>query len=321
MSTQTRTGGGGGGRNKGAKATDNKTAGDASINNKKNSVETAVVKTEKEKTQVKAKQPTAEQIRIAQITDIKQNDDPKILDKVNRLMEMTQRSEEEVCCALNECENDMEKAVIFLLETLPVGAFATTSKKKKNRLTSTGNDANAGDGEWNNENSNANSGSTQNQSIDSKDRNRTRGGGRGGGGGGYGGGSGRGRPRESRDGFDRDKDRSDMGRRDDYRSRGGRGGSGGISGGRGGYGGSGRGGRGGRMGSRNLGMREQRPQRMTDHQEIDSWEPITTTTNDDLNKSADAWGDWDNEEYTGSLSDTKVFTPSTQTQSAVPSEY
>lgn len=25
---------------------------------------------------------------------------------------------------------------------------------------------------------------------------------------------------------------------------------------------------------------------------------------------ADTWGDWDNEEYTGSLADTKVFTPS-----------
>lgn len=28
-------------------------------------------------------------------------------------------------------------------------------------------------------------------------------------------------------------------------------------------------------------------------------------------KSDDTWGDWDNEEYTGSLADTKVFTPST----------
>uniref|UniRef100_A0A8W7PXA7 Protein lingerer n=1 Tax=Anopheles coluzzii TaxID=1518534 RepID=A0A8W7PXA7_ANOCL len=72
-------------------------------------------------TVVKAKQPTAEQIRIAQITDIKSGmDDPKIQEKIQSLMETTQRSEEEVCCALQECDSDLDRAVIFLLETLPV---------------------------------------------------------------------------------------------------------------------------------------------------------------------------------------------------------
>lgn len=67
------------------------------------------------------KQPTAEQIRIAQITEISTgSDDPKMREKVANLMEMTQRTEEEVCCALNECDNDMERAVEFLLERLPV---------------------------------------------------------------------------------------------------------------------------------------------------------------------------------------------------------
>lgn len=67
------------------------------------------------------KQPTAEQIRIAQITEISTgSDDPKMREKVANLMEMTQRTEEEVCCALYECDNDMERAVEFLLETLPV---------------------------------------------------------------------------------------------------------------------------------------------------------------------------------------------------------
>lgn len=67
------------------------------------------------------KQPTAEQIRIAQITEISSgSDDPKMREKVSNLMEMTQRTEEEVCCALYECDNDMERAVIFLLETLPI---------------------------------------------------------------------------------------------------------------------------------------------------------------------------------------------------------
>lgn len=66
-------------------------------------------------------QPTAEQIRIAQITDISSgSEDPEMREKVQTLIEMTQRSEEEVCCALNECDNNLEKAVEFLLETLPV---------------------------------------------------------------------------------------------------------------------------------------------------------------------------------------------------------
>lgn len=44
---------------------------------------------------IKTKQPTAEQIRIAQITDIKSGmDDPKIQEKIQKLMETTQRSEE-----------------------------------------------------------------------------------------------------------------------------------------------------------------------------------------------------------------------------------
>lgn len=41
-------------------------------------------------------------------------------EKVATLIEMTQRSEEEVCCALYECDNHLERAVVFLLETLPV---------------------------------------------------------------------------------------------------------------------------------------------------------------------------------------------------------
>lgn len=44
-------------------------------------------------------------------------------EKVATLIEMTQRSEEEVCCALNECDNNLERAVVFLLETLPVVSF------------------------------------------------------------------------------------------------------------------------------------------------------------------------------------------------------
>lgn len=67
------------------------------------------------------KQPTAEQIRIAQITEINTgSDDPKMREKVASLMETTQRTEEEVCCALYECDNDLDRAATFLFETLPV---------------------------------------------------------------------------------------------------------------------------------------------------------------------------------------------------------
>ena len=60
-------------------------------------------------------------MRIAQITDVASgSEDPKMREKVATLMETTQRSEEEVCCALYECDNDLDRAVTFLLETLPV---------------------------------------------------------------------------------------------------------------------------------------------------------------------------------------------------------
>ena len=50
-----------------------------------------------------------------------------------------------------------------------------------------------------------------------------------------------------------------------------------------------------------------------DQQEIDNWDPASTQVANDNGKNEEAWGDlgdWDNEEYTGSLTDTKVFTPS-----------
>jgi hypothetical protein len=56
-----------------------------------------------------------------------------------------------------------------------------------------------------------------------------------------------------------------------------------------------------------------------DQQEIDNWDPASTQVANDNGKNEEAWGDlgdWDNEEYTGSLTDTKVFTPSGATQSS-----
>ena len=51
-------------------------------------------------------------------------------------MEMTERSEEDACLALYECDNDVERAVIYLLENLEVGALITTTKKKKSKTPS-----------------------------------------------------------------------------------------------------------------------------------------------------------------------------------------
>lgn len=243
-------------------------------------------------------------------------------------METTQRSEEDVCYALYECDNDVEKAVIYLLETLEVGAFATTSKKKKNRAAANTNDGNAAGGgsgtgtggeDWDDVNNNSGSNQTANNNVnnnhnmsDNRDRSRGRGGMRGGGG------SGRGRPRDNNN-FDGTRsggyDRS-QGDKGGDSWRGGRGrGAAGI---RGGYGGGSRGGRGGRMGPRTSNYRSDNQNYRSyrqDNQEIDSWDSSVITTADIItNKTDENWGDWDNEEYTGSLSDTKVFTPSSGNQ-------
>lgn len=45
-------------------------------------------------------------------------DDPAIIDKVRQVMDMTRRSEEEVCLALYECDNDAERAINMLYENM-----------------------------------------------------------------------------------------------------------------------------------------------------------------------------------------------------------
>lgn len=46
----------------------------------------------------------------------KVSDEPGIKEKVRMIMDMTQRSEAEVCSALHDCDNDMELAANMLLE-------------------------------------------------------------------------------------------------------------------------------------------------------------------------------------------------------------
>lgn len=239
-------------------------------------------------------------------------------------MEMTQRSEEDVCCALYECDNDLDRAVMFLFEQLPVNAFATTSKKKKNRQAANNADGNAGDGDWNNENTAPNSGSKDDRGRPGG--NRREGGGLSGRGGGRDGGRGGGVRRG--DNNNRSNNGTSNFKVDTFRSDGGeRGrGSGNRRGGDRGDASTFRSGgdsnwryqqRGDRDNNRGGGYREKRPNRNQEEnmQQIDSWEPSQGVTADQQKQEVqiDTWGDWDNEEYTGSLTDTKVFTPSTST--------
>uniref|UniRef100_A0A1L8DI37 Protein lingerer n=1 Tax=Nyssomyia neivai TaxID=330878 RepID=A0A1L8DI37_9DIPT len=295
MSTQNRSGGGGPKSKKGTNVA--ASGGNDGNTNKK----TDHAKTEKEKPHAK---PTAEQIRIAQITDIKGGmEDAKMQEKVASIMETTQRSEEDVCYALYECDNDLDRAVIFLLETLTEDAFEKTSKKKsKTRTLSTNNNNDGQDGDWDTTSpTNVRSGG-QGGGFD-KERSRSRGGMRGS----RMGSDSRGwRGREARE---NERNAADTKGGDGWRP--GRGGRSGNS--RGGYGGS-RGGRIGRFG-RGTGSRDQGRgfSRQPDNLEtVDSWDNSQANTTEV--KADDTWGDWDNEEYTGSLADSKVFTPSSSTQ-------
>ncbi|XP_017087751.2 protein lingerer isoform X10 [Drosophila bipectinata] len=339
MSTQTRSGGGGGGggHSRNQKKSNASNSGGGGPGSGHDSVSHAAAagkkggqdasKTDKpEKAQPKA---TTEQLRIAQITN-STIEDPQIFEKVTLLLTMTQRSEEEVCCALNECDYDLEAAANFLIEELPQGAFAKYEKKRKNKAAATG-EGGAGDGDWADGNGNA----------DKREKSRNRSSNRGGGRGSTDSRGWRGREtrenernqresREPRAGGDRGEDRIN----DNYRGQrngGGRNGPGG--GGRGGgfVSRSGRGG--GRMGGRGGGPRGDRgtggagygPGRSgnanDDHHEVELWDN-TIAQNAEKQQQAhdDAWGDWNNEEYEGSLKDSKVFTTSnlgTQTAASV----
>lgn len=215
-------------------------------------------------------------------------------------MEMTERSEEDACLALYECDNDVEQAVIYLLENLEVGALVTNTKKKKNKSAQDG----TGDGdEFESSNSNNNHSHRDNAREDGVGK-RQRGSSSNRGGNAPNRGRSRGTGREPGAG---------VGDKEDGRIRnaGGRG--------RGGFAGRGRGrGIGGGRGREN--NRPSYRQQQEPQQEIDNWDPATSAQLDN-NKPEETWGDcgdWDNEEYTGSLSDTKVFTPSTQQDLSAP---
>ncbi|KAB0803651.1 hypothetical protein PPYR_00621 [Photinus pyralis] len=229
-------------------------------------------------------------------------DDPGIKEKVRQVTEMTRRSEEEVCLALYECDYDAERAINMLYENFIEGEWETSSKKKKNRQASTSKtetEEAAPVDEWN---------ETPEQPSDKeKPRNKN------------GGGPPRlhGRHNDNRGWRGRENKENERnlndGNQQDRKERRGRGGH--VRGG------PGRGRGGGRAGSRypprnnRSNFPNARPTIETWDNSI-PWESTTITNSSHTNFAEENWDefpqtdDWSTEEYTGSLADTKVFTPS-----------
>lgn len=258
-------------------------------------------------------------------------------------MDATQKTEDEVMVALHDCNNDLTKAVDMLLEGEAQGSWETSVKKRKSRQPSTSkpevvNDRSAGDIEMET--------NDISQQVVSSDRERSRP--RGGGPprmrckfhillsaffllyvllcsifviDGF-----AGKGRENKENEQNQEDGGGF-----NRSRGE--GSGGVGGGGGGGSRRGRGGmangprsargRGGGGGERGGGRGGPRTFQSRDKsggfpRSIETWNnPGVDSAGD---KKVDNWSDfpspedWDNEEYTGSLADTKVFTPSSNVE-------
>uniref|UniRef100_A0A8C6LEG5 Ubiquitin associated protein 2 n=1 Tax=Nothobranchius furzeri TaxID=105023 RepID=A0A8C6LEG5_NOTFU len=74
-------------------------------------------------------QATAEQIRLAQM--IYDTNDADFEDKVNQLMEVTGKNQDECMVALHDCNEDVSRAINFLLEsTSDMTSWETVGKKK-----------------------------------------------------------------------------------------------------------------------------------------------------------------------------------------------
>ncbi|XP_008195618.2 protein lingerer isoform X1 [Tribolium castaneum] len=236
------------------------------------------------------------------------SEDPFIKDKVKKLMEMSQRSEEEVCLALHDCDYDENAAMNMLLENMGQGEWETRVKKKKNRQASASKqekiEESAGGDDWNDVPSAGGGGGAGNGNEKDKPRNKS--------------GPPRlhGRHNDSRGWRGREKQENERnleegggGGRDFHRDRRGR--PGGST--RGPGGGRGRGG--GRAGGRY----PPRGSRSNAYNKpIDTWDNSNTWDNSTVaaTNHTENWDDfpgtdeWTTEEYTGSLADTKVFTPS-----------
>jgi len=296
--------------------------------------------------------PTSEQLRLAQITQSQDATmDPMRKAKISQVMDITGKTEDEVATALFDCSWDETKAIELLLEEGGgLGSWEETGKKKKKKIQDE--KENGKDNEdWNDD-------FDPNNQFDNRERSRNRGpprlrnrGGSQGQMGGQRGESDQWKNREFQENernYDSGAGRGRGGRGMGPRSRGGANGAQrGHQRGRGAGGPRGYNSRGNEFGERT----DQRPPMDTGgFGQIDTWNPMGNTSEGDqnrqqqapgqqlqqrhpkMNSSKDAfdnagnWGDdfpaaedWDNDEYTGSLTESKVFTPSgsSQAKSAV----
>lgn len=256
-------------------------------------------------------QPTAEQMRIAEIMDTR-SEDPSLKEKIKEVMDLTQKSELEVMSAFMDNDNDANLAVNSLLEGTKNEWSTSVVKKKKNRTASTTksetvvNNHVGGEAEdWDSPGDTGTvtaGGHGRGQSQNDRERPRQRG---------------SGPPRmRGRGSLD---NRGWRGRENKENERnleeGASGERGNRRGGRmsNGPGRSGRGGRGGgRLGPRTFQSRDKSGQGFP--RSIDTWN--NPSTDENSGEKMENWTDfpspedWDNEEYTGSLADSKVFTPS-----------
>ncbi|BFY97711.1 hypothetical protein BsWGS_00750 [Bradybaena similaris] len=287
--------------------------------------------TAKTETQASKMQPTQEQLRLAQIMDTNKSDADE--NTVKELMEMTDKDEDAVRTALHDAENDANIAVLMLLDdsNKQQGEWREQAGKRKKKVPSSAPQKEGSNhvGDENFEGRNKDRGDR-----DDKDRE---------------GGPdhhdlpprrgrrndgrpprlarGRGRDRGNfgdRDNKDRNVEEWNNDRGEEKRDR--SGGDRGRSRGRGGFGGRRSGGPGGGRGRfNNSGDRDsrsynrgQRFEKMNNSQpmdgpEIDTWTNETAETNTNKDTDWDNWADtWVNEDdqWTGSLEETKVFTPS-----------
>ncbi|CAG5121731.1 unnamed protein product, partial [Candidula unifasciata] len=285
--------------------------------------------TAKTETPANKMQPTQEQLRLAQIMDTNKSDaDPET---VKELMEMTDKSEDAVRTALHDAENDANVAVIMLLEggNEQQGEWREQPGKRKKKVPSSAPQKEGSNhvGDENFEGRNKDRGDREDKEGGSDHHDLPPRRGRRNGGPPPRLARGRGRDRGNfgdRDNKDRNVEEWNNDRGEEKRDR--SGGDRGRSRGRGGFGGRRSGGPGGGRGRfNNSGDRDsrsynrgQRFEKMNNSQpmdgpEIDTWTNETAETNTNKDTDWDNWADtWVNEDdqWTGSLEETKVFTPS-----------
>ncbi|KAL0279069.1 UNVERIFIED_CONTAM: hypothetical protein PYX00_000700 [Menopon gallinae] len=252
-------------------------------------------------------QPTAEQMRIAQLIS-KEEDDTNLKEKVKQVMDATRKTEDDAITALHDSDHDINKAVNMLLEGEAQGEWETSGKKKKNRQPTgaksneVANNRTGGEGDGEEGETPVPAANTE------REKPRNRGGpprlrGRGG--------NDRvsGRGRENKENEQNTEEGFTKNRGEGGFRRGGRG----MANGPGSR--SGRGGRGGRLGPRTFQSRDKSGGSFP--RSIETWNNPVPESSAENNLKMESWGgefpspeDWDNEEYTGSLAESKVFTPS-----------